>query len=670
MRERAEELAEGTDRNDLDLWAALVRRAGQLAETARPLCFGRIDTVDGETWHIGRRHVEDGAGDPVVVEWRTPIAVPFYRASPRDPAGLRRRRQFIVDGRQVHSMADDIFGGAGHDLAVPRLRGGDALMAELERSRRGEMLDIVATIQTEQDEVIRARQAGVLAVQGGPGSGKTAVGLHRAAFLLYGNDALARQGVLILGPNRTFLRYISQVLPSLGEEAVVQTTVQDLLSGIRVQGIDPWPTARIKGDARMSVVLRTMLDNRRQTLDADLVVPWSVTQLVVSSAVANAAAASIAASGGPWEAGRDALRQRLTRLLMEQHSARFGDDGSTDYAEVSRAVRAHRSFKAALDRLWPAVSATTLVRDVLNRPARLQRAADGLLTTAEQRALKRRTTPARQPEPWTSADIALIDEASQLVSGRGRSYGHIVVDEAQDLSPMQLRMLGRRCPTASMTLLGDLAQATGAWAYDSWDELLSPLDTPDGARTVELRLGYRAPAQVLDLASRLLPLAAPHIRPTESVRAGRSAPSIIPIDIPIDIPIGPEVEHDERVDPMARAEIVARRAAGEAARLAQRYGSVAVIGPTAAADGLRRALVESGVDLGLAAHGTLDHPVTLVIGTEAKGLEFDAVVVVEPAALVDDAPRGLRLLYVAMTRPTQHLSIVHSLPLPDPLISP
>ena len=671
MRARAEDLAADVDPKDLDLLHALRRRVAALTDGGRPLCFGRIDLDGGEVFHVGRRHVENAAGDPVVVEWRAPVAVPFYRASPRDPLGLTRRRQFMLDGRRIHSMADDLF-GEGSTGEVPRLRGGDALLAELERSRGAEMLDIVATIQAEQDEVIRAPLEGVLVVQGGPGSGKTAVGLHRAAFLLYDEETLARQGVLVLGPNRLFLRYIAQVLPSLGEEAVVQTTVRDLAAGIRVVADDDPEAERVKGDVRMAAVLARALEVGRRPLEADLSVPVGLRRLLLPAAEANGQAADVAARRLPYETGRAVLRDGLQAAVVARHPPA----GPEEMERAERAIRGSPVVAAALDRLWPSVSPAALVRSLVTRKVALGRAAHDILTPAEQAAVRRAPVPtepleirAAQPvlpawelrrpsrpakprrrEPWTAADIALLDEATALVTGETRAYGHVVVDEAQDLSPMQLRMVGRRATSGSVTVLGDLAQASGAWAPASWEEVIEHLPTPGGSRVVELRLGYRSPADVIALASRLLAVAAPGVVPTEAVRSRRGGVTLT--SAPGQVPVV---------------------AAAEAARLAAGYGSVAVITAPVGVEEVERALVAAGLDPGRAESDGLDRRVVLVEARQAKGLEFDAVVVADPAAVVAsaaDVGRGLRLLYVALTRPTQALAVVHGGDLPEPLASP
>jgi DNA helicase IV len=469
-------------------------------------------------------------------------------------------------------------------------------------------------------------------VQGGPGTGKTAIGLHRAAFLLFGNDALARMGVLVVGPNRTFLRYIAQVLPSLGEEAVVQTTLSDLVPDAPVRVFDePASVARLKGDARMASVLRRALSVRRRRVADDLEVRHGVRRIVVPADVVNEIAALVASRRIPYSAGRTTMRDLLARTVYERLEERVDP----------------ASFKPALDVAWPSVSPPGLVRELLSSRVRLAEAADGVLSADEQELLLRKGGRSAKTEPWTEADGPLVDEAIELIEGRLRTYGHGVVDEAQDLSPMQARMLARRVPSGSLTILGDIAQGTGVWARDDWGDLLQHLPAPHGVRREELRLGYRAPGRVLAVASKLLPAIAPHLQPTESIRPGRSDPRFV------------------RVAPGS----VAAAAASEAVGLAKEWGSVAVIVPNALHDDVVAALAAAGADLGDAEREGLDHAVTVVPAVTAKGLEFDAVVVVEPASLVDDAPRGLRLLYIALTRPTQHLSVVHGLPLPEPLPS-
>ena len=504
---------------DLDHEVSMRRRIAVLGDSARPLVFGRIDEETGERWYVGRRHVEDERNDPVVVEWRTPVAEPFYRARPGDPHGLVRRRHLMVEDRRVSSIADDVFGEGAVELGEVRLRGGDALLAELERSRTGLMLDIVATIQVEQDEVIRAPLEGVLTVQGGPGTGKTAIGLHRAAYLLYNHPELARDEVMVLGPSRAFLGYIGQVLPSLGEEAVLQVTLADLVPDATVRGEDDEAAQIVKGDARMAGVIKHAVAQRRGTIADGFVVRVGFEHARVEPGDVADLVAEQVARDVPYKAARAALRTRLVNLVYR----RMGNL-EADPRDVTKAIRTDAGMRSALDAAWPAVSPSTLVRDLLSDPTRLARAAAGILDPAEQEAIRR----ARSAK-WTTADLALLDEARHLLEGHTPTYGHVVVDEAQDLSPMQLRMVGRRAPVGSVTVLGDLAQATAAWTHASWADVASYLPSPMGTSARELTLGYRVPGLVLDFAARLLPVAAPMVPATESVRRGRHAPQVLTV---------------------------------------------------------------------------------------------------------------------------------------------
>ncbi len=647
MRQRAQRLLSdlvGAGNPDLDYVAALSRRVSLLADSPRPLLFGRIDEEDGPSWHIGRRHVEDEHADPVVIDWRAPVAVPFYRASAKDPLGLARRRQIMVDRKSVVAVADDLFGGPGDDASSTRLRGGDALLAELERARTGEMLDIVATIQAEQDEIIRAPLAELLTVQGGPGTGKTAVGLHRAAFLLYNHPQLSREGVLVLGPSRAFLRYIAQVLPSLGEEAVVQTTVVDLAPKAKVRTEEPMTVRRLKGDPRMAQLLARALAGRRRPLDSDVSLRVRFARAVLSAERINALVASIAARPGPYKAGRTALRARLVSEARSafRSSARLGADEEWFEKELT----ATDEFASLLDLLWPSVSPAALVRDLLSSRSQLERFSEGLLERDEWQLLVRPRGASASATAWSVDDLALLDEASSLTGGRARAYGHVVVDEAQDLTPMQFRMLARRAPSGSITVLGDLAQATGPWTYGDWSEIRAHLPTPRAYHHDELSLGYRAPGRVLDYASRLLPEAAPGVGPTTSIRSGRTDPLVL------------KVPYDDLLE----------AGLAEAARLSAAEALVALVAPTDLVAGLRR-LAQRDHSVGFLERDAMTRPVTIVPAPAAKGLEFDAVVVLEPATIAGSDRRGLRLLYVAMTRPIQHLSVVHSAPLPAALTS-
>ena len=646
MRARAEGLLfdlRSAGQPDLDYQAALAHRVAVLGESPRPLLFGRIDETAGPSWHIGRRHVEDELGDPVVVDWRAPVSMPFYRARVEEALGLRRRRQVMVDRRRVVAVADDLFGGAQGELSGTRLRGGDALLAELERARTGEMLDIVATIQAEQDEIIRAPLGQLLSVQGGPGTGKTAVGLHRAAFLLYNHPALARDGVLVLGPSRAFLRYIAQVLPSLGEEAVVQSTVSDLAPRRPVRAQDALEVRRLKGDPRMAALLAVALRQRRQPAVESAVVRARSARCVLRAEELNDLCTSIAQRSAPYKAGRLALRSRLIGLARQK--LRAAGRLEADEPWFDRELPSSDDFRDLLDHLWPTISPAALVSELFASAERLERLARGILSETEWRSLLRAKGKAVGAQAWTGDDLPLLDEAEFLINGRTRTYGHVVVDEAQDLSPMQLKMVARRAPTGSLTVLGDLAQATGAWSYDSWDEIVAHLPTTAPVRHDELTLGYRAPGQVLALASKLLPVAAPTVQPTRSIRQGRREPRLIAVD---------------------QTQLLAE-GAREASSLADEGFLVGLVVSSGHLAPLT-ALVGKRNDVGLLERDGMTRPVTVVDAVAAKGLEFDAVVVVEPAAIAGSDARGLRLLYVAMTRPIQHLSMVYAEPLPPLLL--
>jgi DNA helicase IV len=595
------------------------------------LAFGRIDEETGDVWYVGRRHVEDAGGDPVVVDWRAQVAVPFYRATAADAFGLTVRRRFMLDGDHLVDLYDEVFDDP--DSVHAAMHGGipDPLLAELERERTGAMRDIVATIQAEQDVVIRAPLERCLIVQGGPGTGKTAVGLHRAAFLLYEHrHLLDGDGVLVIGPNPVFLRYIAQVLPSLGESAVRQATVDGLLGG-RARAFDTASTAALKGDARMASVLAAAVraQVRPPMDDFDVTTVWGSVRLPADD-IANAIELIIQRDV-PHNIGRRALRAQLVRLAEQRIADRRGED--TAPLGFADDLRTTKAFQAALASWWPTSSAPALVRRLLSSPKALRSAAGGVLSDAEQRALLRKSTKRIDDEPWTSADLVLVDEAEALIDGVRRTYGHIVIDEAQDLTAMELRALARRCPNTSLTVLGDLAQSTRPGAQRSWLDVLAHLGSPVGAELAELELGYRVPAPIIEFANRLLPFAAPDVLPSRSVRESGRAPEIVPTD-----DLGAEL-----------ARVVTEAASA--------WTTVGVVIP-------------EGADVEVPAlDGVLG-----VSPAEAKGLEFDAVVVVEPAAFLDvqdggddDDGAGLRLLYIALTRAVQELTVLHARPLPAEL---
>ena len=633
---------EGT-RDAAILLDTLERRHAMLADAPGALAFGRLDEERGERFYVGRRHIEDDAGDPVVVDWRADVSIPFYRATWADPLGLAHRRRFALDGRELVGFFDEDFtdpdataaGGGG----VP-----DPLLAELERARTGEMRDIVATIQAEQDVVIRAPLEDCIVVQGGPGTGKTAVGLHRAAFLLYEHRRrLERERLLVVGPNRLFLRYISQVLPSLGETSVVQTTLAGLLAHrYRVRAHDEPDVARLKGDARMATVIRraaTMgLHEHARPVRVRV---GSVTVGLPEDEVARLVAL-VVGRGLPLNQGREQFRRRMLHSLFTRYEEARE---AADEDEFLAVARRDRSLTGALDRLWPSVSAPTVVRKLFGSRRFLAAAGDGVLDAGEQRRLYRPATRRLTDEHWTRADLALLDEADDCSAGTPLTFGHVVVDEAQDLSPMELRVVGRRCPSRSMTALGDLAQATTVGGQRDWQEALAHLGAPDG-RVAELELGYRVPAPILDLANRLLPLAAPGVRPARSVRLAGEPPRIV------------HVAPDDLAGAIA-----------ESVRDTPDASSIGIIAPTSLLERVANALADAAIEFG---DGRLDvalgDRVTLLPPVTAKGLEFDAVTVVEPARIVGEEPSGLRVLYVALTRAVRRLTVVHTEPLPAALV--
>ena len=665
-----------------------LQRLEQLETGRQSLCFGRIDREDGESFHIGRLAISGEDLEPLVVDWRAPVAEPFYRATGRHPMGLVRRRHFATEGRRIVGIEDEVFGvldGAGHDgdeadpLGVDGngLSGPGALLAALQRARSGRMRDIVATVQKEQDEVIRADLGGVLVVQGGPGTGKTAVALHRAAYLLYTHRfPLERQGVLVVGPNPLFLRYIEQVLPSLGESGVVLTTIEGLVPRARVRAEDPPRAAQVKSDVRMARVVERAVRDRQRPLRRDLEVGFGGFLLRLTASATAQVVASVRRRPGTHNARRRHVEALVGRRLHEQYEQavrrrlraglRAGDDdeggggpgeGSATEAELWEAVRRQPEVEAALDRMWPLLSPHELLHDLYGAPPLVRLAASGILSEEEQAALHRARSATLDGIPWTAADLPLLDEAQVLLGPRRarategeedvRSYGHIVVDEAQDLSPMQLRMLARRSLSGSMTVVGDIAQATGQRAPSGWEDITAHLPQRRPARVAELSVNYRTPAEIMALAARVLAVADPHLRPPRSARSTGTAP--------------------------ARVTVRAEDLAGEVARVvgqeaaAVEGGTVAVIAPPSAIGAVATELERAGIRFGDARRSGLDTPVTLVTVRLVKGLEFDAVVVVEPSRVMAETAQGLRALYVALTRATRRLTVVHAEPLPGPL---
>ncbi|MDQ1438245.1 MAG: hypothetical protein QOK43_1874 [Acidimicrobiaceae bacterium] len=645
-----------------------LQRLEQLDIGRESLIFGRIDQEEGDVFHIGRLAVSGRDQEPMVVDWRAPVAEPFYRATGRHPMGLRRRRHFATEGRRLVGMEDEVFGEGA--VADDGLVGTGALLAALERSRSGSMRDIVATVQKEQDEVIRAELPGVLVVQGGPGTGKTAVALHRAAYLLYTHRfPLERQGVLVVGPNPLFLRYIEQVLPSLGETGVALTTVEGLVSDVRMRAADTPAAARVKGDVRMSRVVAKAVRDRQRALRQPVEVGYGGVRLVLSPQMSEEVVALAKRRAGAHNSRRRFVEAQLRKRLHQQYieaierqrrtgirAERGEEETDVSDAELWRDVRRSPDVTSALDRMWPVLTPQELLHDLYGAPALLALAGRGVLDQAEWRALHRPRATSLDEAPWTSGDIPLLDEARVVLGtkrassgeeGDIRNYGHIVVDEAQDLTPMQLRMLSRRSLSGSMTVVGDIAQATGPRAPGSWDDITRHLPARRPPRVVELTINYRTPAEIMDVAGRVLAVAAPHLRQPRSVRSTETPPQRVPAAA-ADVPA--------RVAEVAASEL--EKVAG---------GTVAVIAPASLVASLGAGLEARGVAFGEPERTGLEAPITLVPISVVKGLEFDSIVVVEPARIVAESAQGLRALYVALTRATKRVTIVHAEPLPTPL---
>jgi len=640
------------DRVSLEyLKADLYRRAESLRDIPdAPLFFGRLDYDEEGSFHIGRRHVHDQDGTPVVIDWRAPVSRPFYRASQADPMGLALRRRFGFAGGDLTAYEDELFtaGGVPGDGRVrsAEKKTSSLLIAEIERPRSGPMRDIVATIQPDQDDIVRADAGRTVCVQGAPGTGKTAVGLHRVAYLLYAHkEQVTRRGVVVVGPNLAFLSYIRNVLPALGELDVTQTTVPELVASVPVRGADSDEAGLVKGDARMAEVLRRALWASTRPPAGALVVPRGSRRWRLPAHEVAALAAELRDRGVRYGAGRELLGHRIAHVILTQMEAA----GETCDDRTHDAVRRSAPVRACVEAVWPKVEAKRLVFGLLSSAAELARHAGGLLSEAEQRAIAWSPAP-RGPGSarWSHADLVLIDEAADLIE-RTPSLAHVVVDEAQDLSPMECRAIGRRCTTGSATVLGDIAQGTTPWAATSWPVLLGHLGKSD-AWVRELDVGYRVPRQILDYASRLLPSIAPGLRPASSLRQDAGSLAFEPVS---------PGEYGTRL-------------ASVCARALELPGSVAVICADAQASEVAAALRAAGLGFGLigdgAAAGDAESRLTIVPVRLVKGLEFDHVVLGEPGHIAAGEAYGLRRLYVALTRAVSRLTIVHARPLPDQLV--
>ena len=711
-----------------------LQRLDQLAIGDQPLFFGRIDYApDGagvaDVYHVGRLAVSDDQLNALVVDWRAPVAEAFYRATGVEPLKLMRRRHVAIRSREVTGVEDEYFADANGDLALPdadvreataeglidgglALGGPGALLAALGQARTGRMGDIVATIQGEQDRIIRTPLPGVLLVQGGPGTGKTAVALHRAAYLLFTHRAtLERQGVLVVGPNPLFLNYIENVLPSLGESGVTLSTISGLVTNVTVRASESDEVDRLKGDVRMVTVLAQAVSTRERALRADVEVPVGRAIMVLRARETREVIERARRRPGNHNQRRSAIGRELASRLASQYYQRFIRDegeGASGVGELADQIRATPEFQAALQRMWPRLTGQELLHDLFGAPALVRAAGAGVLTEAECELLVRPRSASLDDVAWTKADAALIDEARVLLGPRRRpravvkavdplvldgvdldsyrgdvraaalreaarqnvtttvefdeaefvTYGHIVVDEAQDLSPMELRILHRRDLTGSMTIVGDMGQATTASSSASWDTVLAVLDPRRPPTRVDLTVSYRTPEEVLAFAAPVLALAAPDLVPPRPVRRVGVEPIVEVVGV------------DDFDDAVARA-AARERAAVEPGRVAVIVieSEVERVVATLRARGLAAVDPRDDESAGLGAD------LVVLAAESANGLEFDAVVVLEPLRIArrgsstgEMTNRGLRTLYVAMTRPTRRLALVTTEALPASML--
>lgn len=632
----------------------IVDRLNQLNIGDASLVFGRIDHDDehGDSLYIGRVGVWDRSQDPVVVDWRARAAEPFYRATGRDPLGLVRRRHFATRSRQLLDIDDELFGDLDRldeQAASGKIQGHGALITALETARTGRLGDIVATIQGEQDEIIRAPQAGMLVVQGGPGTGKTVVALHRAAYLLYTHRfPLQDQGVLVVGPNRLFLAYIEQVLPSLGEAGVRLAVLSDLVvPRVRTDRLDTEDAAAVKGDLKMVELIRRAVRQRERRIRSDLVVGFGLQNLRLTVFESEQIVKDAQRRYRTHNAARKFIENEVFAALA--NSAR----DEVDVAAVRDQIRRTIPVRETLEWMWPVLTPAQLLHDLFRSPNLLAAAGRGLFSNEELAHLRHDGGLHTDEFKWAFTDAPLLDEARFHLGARPgrkeeddmRTYGHIVIDEAQDMSPMELHMISRRSLNGSMTIVGDIAQATGSWDRQSWDAIIDQLPQRRPPERRELTTGYRIPAPAMKLAARVLTAAAPGLKPPVAIR-------------------------DEGADPVVRRvdDLSASLADAVRSELAEiDAGNLAVIVPRSLIESMSEALRDAGVPFGGATRSGLDHQVTIVPVQLVKGLEVDATLVIEPARIIREERQGMRALYVALTRATKRVGVLHSEDLPPVL---
>ncbi|MBM2621538.1 AAA family ATPase [Actinoplanes sp. LDG1-06] len=697
----------------------------QMNAVENGLCFGRLDFAADQPRYIGRigLSAEEHDRDPLLVDWRAPASRAFYLATAVSPDGVTRRRHLRTRGRLLTAIDDEVLdleaGGSGGREDVT---GEAALLSALTANRTGRMRDIVETIQAEQDEVIRAGLNGVMVVQGGPGTGKTAVALHRAAYLLYTyRGQLTKQGVLILGPNPTFLRYISQVLPSLAETGVLLATLGDMFPGVRARAVEPPAAAALKGRTAMLDVLARAVADWQTVPETYVEVDHDGYPLRIERSVLEDARAVARRSDRPHNVARSIFVTEAIHALSLQIAERIGADplggenllSEADLAETRRELREDIDVQQVLFDFWPVLTPRRVLRELLTDPDRLGHAAPGL--TEAERALLLRDREAR----WTPADVPLLDELAELLgvddtlkarqaaqerreaieyaegvleivegsrsldfedqeeeilsatdvvdasafverhevldtrtaaeraaADRTWVFGHVIVDEAQELSPMAWRLLMRRCPSRSMTVVGDVAQTSELAGTTTWEQVFEPY-VAQRWNLVELTVNYRTPAEVMAVAADVLAAVDPALEPPRSVRTAGVEPWALRVPA---VALGAETIAAVRLE------------AAEAGE-----GRVGVLVPEARQADLGRALVEAVPGAAVGEQPDLLNQVVLMTVRQAKGLEFDSVIVVEPDQIIAESPRGLSDLYVAVTRATRRLGVLHTADLPKVL---
>ncbi|MEU8333024.1 ATP-binding domain-containing protein [Micromonospora sp. NPDC048839] len=710
------------DRSQRDSSVAMYAdQVEQFSAVENGLCFGRLDGDDDSRHYIGRIGIFDTTGDydPLLMDWRAPAARAFYLATAANPQGVRRRRHLRTRQRKVTGLNDEVLdidsaSPGGHE----ELTGEASLLAALNAGRTGRMRDIVETIQAEQDEIIRAELPGVMVVQGGPGTGKTAVALHRAAYLLYTHRReLSSRGVLLVGPNATFLRYISQVLPTLAETGVLLRTQGDLFPGVSAQRTEPAETEALKGRAVLAEVLALAVRDRQWVPDEPLEIEVEREALSLDPETVRTARDRVRRVDRPHNLARTLFATEIVHALADQVAERIGADplggdnllDEADRAEIRRELREESEVQAVLDRLWPVLTPQRLLADLYAEPDRIAAAAPML--TDDERALLH-----REPGGWTPADVPLLDEAAELLgederaaaarrdrirmmereyaegvleiargsrsidvedeaeggeilgvtdlidadrllerqeeadrlttaqraaADRTWAFGHVIVDEAQELSPMAWRLLMRRCPSRSMTIVGDVAQTGALSGTPSWADALAPY-VAQRWRLTELTVSYRTPAEIMAVAANVLAEIDPTLRPPRSVREGGVPPW-------------------DRTVPAERlaAELVAE-ATREATALTE--GRLGVLVPAGRVGELGSAVTAALPEAAVGEHPELESRVVVLTVAQAKGLEFDSVLVVDPDRMVAESPRGRSDLYVALTRATQRLGVLRPTP--------